>query len=250
MVELRKRKTPPVAPAEPAKKKPGPKPKTSKGVKEVVEEKVEQVTTAVKKAVGGSGAAGATKSATGAPPKVGDVITLEGFGGEVETQDGEKVTLKGLVDASKAGVVLFTYPKASTPGCTKQVCFFRDDYTSLTSSGLSIYGLSGDSPKANTTFKTKHDLPYDLLCNPSYSLIGAIGLQKKPAKSTTRGVFIIDKSGKVLAAEAGGPEPTKKVAARIVGEMDTSAGAEPGEKDKEAAAVAGEVADTAAKLDA
>lgn len=48
---------------------------------------------------------------------VGDNITLEGFGGEVETNDGKKTTLKELVDESKSGVVLFTYPKASTPGC-------------------------------------------------------------------------------------------------------------------------------------
>lgn len=48
---------------------------------------------------------------------VGDLIDLEGFGGEVETQDGEKTNLKKLVDDSKNGVVIFTYPKASTPGC-------------------------------------------------------------------------------------------------------------------------------------
>jgi peroxiredoxin Q/BCP len=50
-------------------------------------------------------------------PTVGEVIALEDFGGEIETNEGEKTTLKALVDASKAGVVLFTYPKASTPGC-------------------------------------------------------------------------------------------------------------------------------------
>lgn len=48
---------------------------------------------------------------------VGSTITLEGFGGEIETNDGVKTTLKKLVDESKGGVVLFTYPKASTPGC-------------------------------------------------------------------------------------------------------------------------------------
>ena len=48
---------------------------------------------------------------------VGNTITLDDFGGEVETNDGKKVTLKKLVDESKSGVVLFTYPKASTPGC-------------------------------------------------------------------------------------------------------------------------------------
>lgn len=55
---------------------------------------------------------------------VGDVIDLEGFGGEVQTNDGEKTTLKKLVDDSKSGVVLFTYPKASTPGCKSFLSFF------------------------------------------------------------------------------------------------------------------------------
>lgn len=48
---------------------------------------------------------------------VGQNIHLDGFGGDIETNDGEKTTLKQLVDKSTAGVVLFTYPKASTPGC-------------------------------------------------------------------------------------------------------------------------------------
>ncbi|RDI82358.1 hypothetical protein Vi05172_g7661 [Venturia inaequalis] len=243
MVELRKRKTPPTAP-EPAAKKAAPKakPKTTKA-KEAIEEKVEKVSATVKKAVGGG-------SASGGAPKVGDVVALEGFGGEVETQDGTSVTLKKLVDESKAGVVLFTYPKASTPGCTKQVCFFRDDYSELTASGLSIFGLSGDSPKSNTTFKTKQKLPYDLLCDPSYGLIGAIGLQAKPAKKTSRGVFIIDKSGTVLAAETGGPEPTKNVAQKIASGLGNSEASADAEEDKEAADVAADVAHSAAELDA
>lgn len=50
-------------------------------------------------------------------PNVGDTIALDGFGGEIETNDGTKTNLKELVATSKSGVVLFTYPKASTPGC-------------------------------------------------------------------------------------------------------------------------------------
>lgn len=116
MVELRKRKTPPPAPVRPAKKKAGAKaekPKESKvaKAKAVVAEKVE----AVKEAITGkpNGEAAATPSA----PKVGDAIDLAGFGGEVETHEGTKTTLAKLVEESKSGVVLFTYPKASTPGC-------------------------------------------------------------------------------------------------------------------------------------
>lgn len=49
---------------------------------------------------------------------VGDVIDIDTFGGEIETNDGDKTSLKTLLEASGSGVVLFTYPKASTPGCT------------------------------------------------------------------------------------------------------------------------------------
>ena len=51
------------------------------------------------------------------PIKEGDAIELDGFGGEVQTHDGHTTTLKALVEASKSGVAIFTYPKASTPGC-------------------------------------------------------------------------------------------------------------------------------------
>lgn len=84
---------------------------------------------------------------------------------------------------------------------------FRDNYKHLISTGLSIYGLSADSPKANTTFQTKQSLPYSLLCDPSATLIGAVGLKKVP-KGTTRGVFAVDKKGKVLLRETGGPDAT------------------------------------------
>ncbi|KAF1976107.1 merozoite capping protein-1 [Bimuria novae-zelandiae CBS 107.79] len=254
MVELRKRKTPPPAPVRPAKtqKKTAPKSKIEK-VKEVVKEKVE----AVKEFSGASNgepSGDAVVPATGTGvPQVGDTIPLTSFGGEVETHDGTKTTLAKLVEESKAGVVLFTYPKASTPGCTKQACLFRDSYEPLTVGGLSIYGLSTDSPKSNTTFKTKQNLPYPLICDPKQSLISAIGL--KGPKSAKRGVFVVDKSGKVLAAELGSPDGTVAVVKKIVDGSTTADGpnAPPveGEKeDKEIANTASEVADSAAKIDA
>ena len=99
---------------------------------------------------------------------------------------------------------------------TTQVCLFRDSYTPLTSTGLAIYGLSSDSSKANTTFKTKQNLPYPLLCDKDFTLIGAIGLKKSP-KGTQRGVFVVDKEGKVLIAEAGGPAATVEAVKGIIG---------------------------------
>lgn len=51
-------------------------------------------------------------------PSVNDVLDLDNFGGEIESNDGTKTTLKKLIEKSKSGVILFTYPRASTPGCT------------------------------------------------------------------------------------------------------------------------------------
>ena len=70
--------------------------------------------------------------ATAKKVAAGDTITMDGFGGEVETNDGEKVTLKKLVDESKSGVVLFTYPKASTPGCRHSIIYHSSPFTFLT----------------------------------------------------------------------------------------------------------------------
>lgn len=106
---------------------------------------------------------------------------------------------------------------------------FRDNHTHLTSSGLSIYGLSGDSPKANTTFKTRQNLQYPLLCDPKANLIAAIGLKKSP-KGTVRGVFAVDKKGKVLLRESGGPDATVDAVQKIVAnasKVDNGAKAEP-----------------------
>jgi peroxiredoxin Q/BCP len=202
-VELRKRKAVEPAPAPPAKKK----------------NPVAKVADKIKEAITGSPKSSKTNGAEVAAPAkvaVGETIALEGFGGEIETHDGQKTTLKKLVEESKAGVVLFTYPKASTPGCTTQACLFRDSYTPLTATGFSIFGLSTDSPTANTTFKTKQKLPYTLLCDPKVTLISAIGLKKAP-KGTTRGVFVIDKAGKVLAAQPGSPAGTHEVVQKLVG---------------------------------
>ncbi|KAF2642448.1 AhpC-TSA-domain-containing protein [Massarina eburnea CBS 473.64] len=268
MVELRKRKTPPPQAPRPAKKKAAPKSKVAQA-KAAVSEKAEAVKGAVSGKANGQKAApakaapakvaekAAEKAAPAAvadgPPKPGDTVDLAEFGGEIETHEGTKTTLAKLVEESEAGVVLFTYPKASTPGCTKQACLFRDSHEPLTAAGLAIYGLSNDSPKANTAFKTKQNLPYPLLCDPAQTLISAIGLKKAP-KGTTRGVFVIDKAGKVLAAEPGSPDGTVAVVKKLVdgglGVDGAPANSTTEEtKDLDAANTADEVADTAAKVD-
>ncbi|KAJ4133470.1 thioredoxin peroxidase dot5 [Fusarium equiseti] len=238
-VELRKRKAPAAPPPPPVKRKASAKTGKAAKVKEAAakvaekedkpekaeelkEEAKEEAKEEKKDEEEPKTEEPKTKEAkkTGGKLEVGDVVDLDGFGGEIETNDGEKTTLKKLVDESKSGVVLFTYPKASTPGCTKQVCFFRDAYEPLTKDGLAIYGLSADSPKANTTFKEKQKLPYPLLCDPKATLISAIGLKKAP-KGTTRGVFVISKEGKVLVAEAGSPQGTLDRVQALVDELSS-----------------------------
>ena len=125
MVELRKRKTPPPAPVPAPKKERKTKAAKANGKSEPVAEPAAPEPSAAPVAAPEP----ETKAASGTP-KPGDMIDLEGFGGEVETNDGRKVTLKSLVDESKEGVVLFTYPKASTPGC-ELLCFRRDTVSSL-----------------------------------------------------------------------------------------------------------------------
>jgi peroxiredoxin Q/BCP len=121
-VELRKRKEAPPAPVQPTKKKAtakAKKPESEKTVVEKVQEVVAEKVEAVKEAVSGTsnGAASKPAATAGGKPKAGDTIDLTSFGGEIETNDGKKTTLAKLVEESKGGVVLFTYPKASTPGC-------------------------------------------------------------------------------------------------------------------------------------
>ncbi|KAG6053597.1 hypothetical protein E4U17_004568 [Claviceps sp. LM77 group G4] len=251
-VELRKRKAPlpPPAPAPPRKKTPrvdgadkaaskakvGVKAKakakaaaskkreeteeTEEEEKAVVPqpEKVASPPAAAADADAAASASSAVSPAAAKKVAVGDVIDLDGFGGEIETNEGKKTSLKELVEESGSGVVVFTYPKASTPGCTTQVCLFRDAYTLLTAGGLAIYGLSTDSPKANTTFHTKKNLPYPLLCDPKSTLIAAIGMKKHP-KGTQRGVFVVDKTGKVLVAEPGNPVATADRVKALVREL-------------------------------
>jgi peroxiredoxin Q/BCP len=101
------------------------------------------------------------------------------------------------------------------------------------------------------TFKTKQKLPYTLLCDPAQSLISVIGLKKAP-KGTTRGVFVVDKEGKVLASEPGGPAATVEVVRKLVGDKEGVPSVEEvkkKEEDAEMAETAGEVADSAAKVD-
>lgn len=209
-VELRKRKAPPPPPPPPKKRATKAAAKVKETVKGAVKPKEAKPTPAPKTNV-----TAAPAPASKVKVAVGETIDLATFGGEVTLHDGTATTLASLVAKSESGVVLFTYPAASTPGCTTQACLFRDAYEPLTAGGLAIYGLSRDTPAKNTTFKEKQKLPYPLLCDPKGTLIAAINLVKAPNK-TQRGVFVVSKKGEVLLAEPGSPAGTHQAVKKLV----------------------------------
>lgn len=94
-------------------------------------------------------------------------------------EDENEVDLK-KVAASTKYLVIFAYPKASTPGCTRQVCGFQKNFQFLKDSNTTVFGISSDSPKAQKNFITKQGLEYSLLSDPSKKLIGPLGAKKLP----------------------------------------------------------------------
>ncbi|KAJ3275937.1 hypothetical protein HDV01_006804 [Terramyces sp. JEL0728] len=123
--------------------------------------------------------------------KIGDHIPSI----ELETEDEESVDL--LEISKKAGVVVFFYPKASTPGCTIQGCTYRDHHSEFAELGYKVYGCSADSVKSQSSFKTKQNFNYHLFSDPKFKLIGAIGA-RAPGNKVTRSRLVIEKGGKVL----------------------------------------------------
>ncbi|RPB28527.1 alkyl hydroperoxide reductase/ thiol specific antioxidant/ Mal allergen, partial [Terfezia boudieri ATCC MYA-4762] len=122
--------------------------------------------------------------------KVGDTLPTDLA--EITLDDGTKTTFSALLDASEKGIVLFSYTKASTLGCTAQACALRDNYAQFKDAGYLIYGLSGDSHTDNAKFKTKQNLGYPLLSDPTYVFHEALGIKSAKA-GTVRSVIVVQK---------------------------------------------------------
>ncbi|MCG2430541.1 thioredoxin-dependent thiol peroxidase [Aequorivita xiaoshiensis] len=72
--------------------------------------------------------------------------------------------------------VVFFYPKASTPGCTAEVCNLRDNYQALQDQGYELLGVSADSEKRQTNFKEKYKLPFPLLADENKEVLNGFGV--------------------------------------------------------------------------
>ena len=106
-----------------------------------------------------------------------------------------------LSDQQGKIVVLYFYPKDSTPGCTTEAQQFRDLYPEFTRAGCVIAGVSRDSLRSHENFKAKQELPFELLSDTEEALCEQFGVIKdkklygKPVRGIERSTFVIDRAG-------------------------------------------------------
>jgi len=118
--------------------------------------------------------------------------------------DGRKVSLS---DYKGRRVIVYFYPAASTPGCTKQACDFRDSMTDLNQEGVDVVGISPDRPEKLAKFRDAEKLTFPLLSDPDRQVLTAYGAfgEKKMYGKTVQGVirstFVVDAKGKVEVAQ-------------------------------------------------
>ncbi|WP_086476850.1 MULTISPECIES: thioredoxin-dependent thiol peroxidase [Arenibacter] len=115
-------------------------------------------------------------------------------------QDGNTIKLS---DYEGKKLLVFFYPKASTPGCTAQACNLRDNYAELQAQGYELLGVSADSQKRQTNFKNKYEFPFPLLADEDHSVLNIFGVwgpkqfMGRKYDGIHRMTFLIDEQGVV-----------------------------------------------------
>ncbi|MFE3024945.1 thioredoxin-dependent thiol peroxidase [Nocardia tengchongensis] len=118
--------------------------------------------------------------------------------------DGKDISLS---DYRGRKVIVYFYPAASTPGCTKQACDFRDNLAELDGAGIDVVGISPDKPAKLAKFRDNEQLTFPLLSDPekeTLSAYGAFGEKMMYGKKVTgviRSTFLIDANGKIEVAQ-------------------------------------------------
>jgi peroxiredoxin Q/BCP len=119
------------------------------------------------------------------------------------TDTGETLSLKELRGRK---VVLYVYPAAMTPGCTKQACDFRDSLASLQAAGYEVVGISPDKPAKLAQFRERDALTFPLVSDQDKSVLTAYGaygekqLYGKTVTGVIRSTFVLDEEGRVQRA--------------------------------------------------
>jgi peroxiredoxin Q/BCP len=118
--------------------------------------------------------------------------------------DGNDVSLH---DFKGSKVVVYFYPAAMTPGCTKQACDFRDNLNSLRSAGYAVVGISPDKPEKLAKFRERDAVNFPLLSDTSKSTLDAYGaygektMYGKTVTGVIRSTFVVDEDGKLERAQ-------------------------------------------------
>jgi peroxiredoxin Q/BCP len=118
--------------------------------------------------------------------------------------DGKDVTLS---DYRGQKVIVYFYPAAMTPGCTKQACDFRDNLSSLKSAGYQVLGISPDKPEKLTKFRERDAVNFPLLSDPAKTTLEAYGawgektMYGKTVTGVLRSTFVVDEDGRVEKAQ-------------------------------------------------
>jgi peroxiredoxin Q/BCP len=134
------------------------------------------------------------------------------------TDSGEKIALADVYKKQPYTLVYF-YPKADTPGCTKQGCSLRDGYEALTKKGVAVIGVSHDDVAAQKAFKEKYHLPFTLIADVDSAVINAFGVPSAaPATSMAHRSAYLIKDGKIVYADYKGT--TEKQADTILAELN------------------------------
>lgn len=111
--------------------------------------------------------------------------------------------LRKLSDYRGRNVILYFYPKDDTPGCTREACNFRDDYSAYEKAGVAILGVSPDDVKSHAKFKKKFQIPFPLLADEGHKvcdLYGVWGPKKfmgREYEGVLRTTFLIDQDGRI-----------------------------------------------------
>jgi peroxiredoxin Q/BCP len=119
---------------------------------------------------------------------------------KLEDDQGQKVSLS---DFKGKDVVLYFYPKDMTPGCTKEACDFRDNWSEVKKKGPVVLGVSADPVKKHGAFKARFKLPFTLLSDESKKMLKAYGVWQKKSfmgmkfMGIVRTTLLIGKNGKV-----------------------------------------------------
>ena len=112
----------------------------------------------------------------------------------LEDQNGKWVT---PADFHGHYLVMYFYPKDFTPGCTTEVCTFRDDIAKLRKAGAGVVGVSLDDVKSHAEFAAKYHVPFPLLADSDLSVSTTYGVLKSGSHYAKRTTFLIDPQGKI-----------------------------------------------------